>query len=112
MKPRRIPSLVWAALGGYADGDAMSAAFDEPGGLSYAGGILFVADTNNHAIRTIDLEESLVETLEFKNPEALVIDQDAVTILGGNTADSGIVQLDLQEVAVGEGYAHPELELA
>ena len=45
-------------LGGYADGDAMTAAFDEPGGLSYANGILYVADTNNHAIRTIDLEGS------------------------------------------------------
>ena len=98
-------------LGGYADGDAMTAAFDEPGGLSYANGILYVADTNNHAIRSIDLERGLVETLEFKNPEALVIDQDALTILGGNTADSGIVQLDLQEVAVGEGTLTLSLSL-
>ena len=98
-------------LGGYADGDAMTAAFDEPGGLSYARGILYVADTNNHAIRTIDLERGLVETLVFSNPEALVIDQDALTILGGNTADSGIVQLDLQEVAVGEGTLTLSLSL-
>ncbi|MCY4538287.1 MAG: thioredoxin-like domain-containing protein [Chloroflexi bacterium] len=90
-------------LGGYADGDASVAAFYEPGGLSYADGILYVADTNNHAIRTIDLEAGLVDTLEFSNPEALVIDPDAVTILGGNSADSNIVQLDTQNVATGEG---------
>ena len=89
--------------GGYADGDASVAAFYEPGGLSYADGILYVADTNNHAIRTIDLEAGLVDTLEFSNPEALVIDPEAVTILGGNSADSNIVQLDTQNVATGEG---------
>jgi hypothetical protein len=31
------------------------AEFDEPAGLAYAKGILYVADTNNHLIRTIDL---------------------------------------------------------
>lgn len=90
-------------LGGYADGDASVAAFDEPGGLSYADGILYVADTNNHAIRMIDLEAGLVETLEFSNPEALVIDPEAVTILGGNTADDEVIELDLQLLAPGEG---------
>ena len=30
--------------------------FDEPAGITYAAGKLYVADTNNHAIRTIDLE--------------------------------------------------------
>lgn len=97
--------------GGYADGDASVAAFYEPGGLSYADGILYVADTNNHAIRTIDLEAGLVDTLEFSNPEALVIDPEAVTILGGNRADSNIVQLDTQNVATGEGIISLSLSL-
>jgi thiol-disulfide isomerase/thioredoxin len=39
--------------------------FDEPGGLSAAGSTLFVADTNNHAIRTIDLETKAVATLKL-----------------------------------------------
>jgi len=30
--------------------------FDEPAGITYAGGMLYVADTNNHEIRTIDLD--------------------------------------------------------
>lgn len=98
-------------LGGYADGDASVAAFDEPGGLSYADGILYVADTNNHAIRTIDLEAGMVDTLEFSNPEALVIDPEALTILGGNSADSNIVQLDAQQVATGEGAISLSLSL-
>jgi thiol-disulfide isomerase/thioredoxin len=37
--------------------------FYQPGGLSVAAGSLFVADTNNHAIRVIDLMTSTVKTL-------------------------------------------------
>ena len=49
------------------NGDA-PAQFDEPAGLSYLNGKLYVADTNNHAIRVIDLEnDNAVTTLELKN---------------------------------------------
>jgi thiol-disulfide isomerase/thioredoxin len=41
--------------------------FREPAGLSYAAGKLYVADTNNHLIRVIDLEhESRVSTLTIE----------------------------------------------
>ena len=43
------------------------AGFDEPAGVSYAAGKLYVADTNNHRIRTIDLAGgNRVETLEIQ----------------------------------------------
>jgi thiol-disulfide isomerase/thioredoxin len=41
------------------------AAFDEPAGLSAAEGKLYVADTNNHLIRVIDLESKIVSTLSI-----------------------------------------------
>ena len=91
-------------LGGYADGGPAVAEFDEPGGISYADGILYVADTNNHVIRAIDLEAGLVDTFEFSNPEALVIESDTVTLLGGNTAENRTVELDLQLLAPGAGF--------
>jgi thiol-disulfide isomerase/thioredoxin len=43
--------------------------FNEPGGLSLAGSTLFVADTNNHEIRTIDLETLAVKTLDLSTVE-------------------------------------------
>ncbi len=89
-------------LGGYADGTADVAAFDEPGGLTYADNKLYIADTNNHVIRVIDLETEIVDTLMFSNPEALVINPDALTILGGNSADGMIVELDSLTLATGE----------
>ena len=37
--------------------------FNEPGGISYAGGKLYVADTNAHRIRVVDLKTKTVSTL-------------------------------------------------
>ncbi len=54
---------------GFQDGEA--ARFWEPGGLSYAAGKLYVADTNNNAIRVIDVASKVTTTLTFPNPEAL-----------------------------------------
>jgi len=89
--------------GGFRDGDATVAQFDEPGGLDYAGGKLYVADTNNHAIRVIDLDSGMVETVQFPNPQALTIESNAVTVLGGNAADDEQIQLQTQTVSAGDG---------
>lgn len=43
--------------------------FDEPAGLSVAGDVLYVADTNNHAIRVIDLKSKAVRTLTLTGVE-------------------------------------------
>jgi DNA-binding beta-propeller fold protein YncE len=51
---------------GSADGPANRAQFHEPGGIAIAGDTLFVADTNNHAIRKIDLRASIVSTLRIE----------------------------------------------
>ena len=99
-------------LGGYEDGDANVAQFDEPGGLSYADGFLYVADTNNHVIRTIDLADGTVDTFEFSNPEVLIIDPDALTLLGGNAGDSDYVAAGTFQVAPGDGAVNLNLILA
>jgi thiol-disulfide isomerase/thioredoxin len=39
--------------------------FYEPGGISVAGGELYVADTNNHKIRAVDLKTRAVRTIEL-----------------------------------------------
>ncbi|MGH8057490.1 MAG: NHL repeat-containing protein, partial [Candidatus Entotheonellia bacterium] len=48
---------------GYRDG--RQAQFYEPGGLSVAGGKLYIADTNNHMIRVADLATGDVVTLQL-----------------------------------------------
>jgi DNA-binding beta-propeller fold protein YncE len=46
--------------------DGMKASFYEPGGLSVAGDKLYVADTNNHAVRVVDLKTRQTSTLRIK----------------------------------------------
>jgi thiol-disulfide isomerase/thioredoxin len=56
---------------GTRDGDRKQAQFNEPGGISGTSKALFVADTNNHLIRKIDLETNKVSTVELKGLETL-----------------------------------------
>lgn len=66
---RRCTTLLGSGEEGFQDGD--SPRFDEPGGLCVAGDRLFIADTNNHAIRVADLESKSVSTLQLKPVERL-----------------------------------------
>jgi DNA-binding beta-propeller fold protein YncE len=51
---------------GNEDGPFETARFWEPGGLSLAGRRLYVADTNNHAVRVLDLDRREVTTLPIE----------------------------------------------
>ena len=50
---------------GNEDGSFEDARFWEPGGLGLAGRRLYVADTNNHAVRLLDLDRREVTTLRL-----------------------------------------------
>jgi len=49
---------------GFTDGKEPR--FYEPGGLSFAKNKLYIADTNNHAIRVVDMKTKEVSTLQMK----------------------------------------------
>jgi DNA-binding beta-propeller fold protein YncE len=53
------------------NGQFQQAAFNEPGGLAWLGGKLYVADTNNHQIRVLDPPSKTVTTLEIIGLEKL-----------------------------------------
>ena len=65
---RSSTTLVGTGSPGFVDGGPGSASFSEPGGLSIADGNIYVADTNNNAIRIVDMETWHVSTLELKWP--------------------------------------------
>jgi len=56
---------------GWTDGVAGAARFDEPGGLSAAGGLLYIADTNNHLVRVYNPADGSVSTLTLTNLSAI-----------------------------------------
>ena len=47
----------------FADGDYASAAFNHPQGMELVGDTLYVADTENHAIRRVNLTAAVVDTI-------------------------------------------------
>ena len=51
---------------GHDDGRASDATFYEPGGISATSNALYVADTNNHAIRLVRLDGGPTETVEIR----------------------------------------------
>jgi DNA-binding beta-propeller fold protein YncE len=63
-KTRTMKSVLGTGKSGQSDGTKPS--FYEPGGLSVANGKLYVADTNNHAIRSVDLKTKATTTLNIK----------------------------------------------
>jgi thiol-disulfide isomerase/thioredoxin len=62
-RQKNVKTLVGTGKPGQADG--VSPSFYEPGGLSIANGKLYVADTNNHAIRVVDLKTRNTTTLRI-----------------------------------------------
>jgi thiol-disulfide isomerase/thioredoxin len=67
-KARTVASLVGDVKGGRSDDPPR---FDEPGGLSLANGLLYVADTNNHAVRVVELNNgNKVRTLDLASVPA------------------------------------------
>ena len=59
-----VTTLFGTGQPGLEDGYGKQASFHEPAGLSVAGDLIFVADTNNHAIRVADIVTGSVSTLE------------------------------------------------
>lgn len=66
---RQSLTFLGSSMEGYRDGK--EPLFNEPGGLSIAGGKLFIADTNNHVIRVADLGTTEVTTLKIGPEERL-----------------------------------------
>jgi thiol-disulfide isomerase/thioredoxin len=81
---------------GTRDGDRKQAQFNEPGGITAISKALFVADTNNHIIRKIDLDSGKVSTLELKGLETLT--KQMVRKFRGR-----VVDVARQSIAPGQG---------
>ncbi|MGI8897462.1 MAG: thioredoxin-like domain-containing protein [Pyrinomonadaceae bacterium] len=64
---RSVKTLFGTGKPGQTDGTSPS--LYEPGGLSIANNKLYVADTNNHAIRVVDLKTKVVSTMRIKGLE-------------------------------------------
>ena len=76
---------------GQVDGPGDRAMFNEPCGLSCARGLLFIADTNNHSIRTVDLDTGNVSTVRLRKVGRLIPAPSSPRTLPPATVRAGIV---------------------
>jgi thiol-disulfide isomerase/thioredoxin len=58
-----LQQVIGSGLRGKKDGSFAEAQFDHPHGMELVGQKLYVADTENHMVRTVDLEKKTVTTL-------------------------------------------------
>ena len=82
--------------GGFADGTLADAAFTGPGAIAFSNGGLYVAEIQHDAIRYIDLDAGLVQTIVdggANDPEAVIVVGD--TLYVGDSFDSQINSFDL-----------------
>ncbi|HEX6648567.1 MAG TPA: thioredoxin-like domain-containing protein [Pyrinomonadaceae bacterium] len=106
-KKQTVTSLFGTGKPGQADGTSPS--FYEPAGLALANDKLYVADTNNHAIRVVDLKSKKTSTLRLNGltPPAKNV-QALETAVGPNAEEvkaasqklragaSGVLQIDVE----------------
>lgn len=55
--------IIGNGMAALADGDFKTASFKRPQGMALDGNVLYIADTENHAIRLVDLTAKKVETI-------------------------------------------------
>jgi DNA-binding beta-propeller fold protein YncE len=68
----RVLAVIGGGTPGFRDGDFSTAQFDHPQGLalSASGNTLYIADTDNHALRAVDLQRHRVTTLAGTGTQA------------------------------------------
>ena len=66
LNPVDNTSITFSGDGHAGFTDGKEPRFYEPGGLSFANNKLYIADTNNHAIRVVDMKTKEVITLQIK----------------------------------------------
>jgi thiol-disulfide isomerase/thioredoxin len=70
MADRSVKEVIGSGESGLGDGDFGQATFHHPQGMAYDGKVLYVADTENHAIRLVDFEKRRVATIAGTGQQA------------------------------------------
>jgi hypothetical protein len=96
-KNKTVQTFLGTGKAGQTDG--LTAQFYEPGGISLANGKLFVADTNNHAVRVVDLKTRTVSTLKI---EGLTPPKITENLPEGFSPNLSEFKTDTQSVSVNE----------
>jgi hypothetical protein len=100
-KSRTVRSFLGTGHPGQTDGPRPS--FYEPAGLSLANGHLYIADTNNHAVRVVDLKTKRTSTLRIKDLQPPAASTSVELASGAPEPNSEAVELAPQHLRAASG---------
>jgi len=107
-KAEKVTSLLGTGKPGQSDGSTPS--FYEPAGLALANGNLYVADTNNHAIRVVDLKTKRASTLKINGLTPPMKNVQALETASGPNAEE--IKVAAQKLRAGtDGALQIDVEL-
>lgn len=75
-----VSEVIGSGEAGLKDGSYAEATFDKPQGMTLEGDTLYVADTENHVIRRVDLAGKSVETIAGTGKQARVFNQSGPSL--------------------------------
>ncbi|MEX0727801.1 MAG: thioredoxin-like domain-containing protein, partial [Planctomycetaceae bacterium] len=76
----KLLDIIGSGAIGNADGDYETACFDHPQGVDLVGNMLYVADTENHLLRAVDLDAKQVSTLAGTGKQAALREKGGVAL--------------------------------
>ena len=91
MQTRNVSTLAGSGYAGMCDGYGCAALFHSPQGVfAFSDGVLLVADTGNHCLRTLDCKNKQVTTvIEVENPTSIrQYDADGLLVTHGDGEQS------------------------
>jgi thiol-disulfide isomerase/thioredoxin len=104
---RSVNGFAGSGKPGQADGNKPS--FYEPGGLAVTADKLYVADTNNHAIRVVDLKTKETKTLQIKGLQPPPVNQTATSDEVAPNAEE--ITLPIQKLRAADSQVVVNVEL-
>jgi thiol-disulfide isomerase/thioredoxin len=108
-KTRVVKTFLGTGKPGQTDGSA--AAFYEPGGLAVANGNLYIADTNNHAVRVVDLKTKQTSTLNIKGLQPPAVSAANGSNESETTPNREEAKLPKQTLRTGDGALVIQVDL-
>ncbi|MEP6819537.1 MAG: thioredoxin-like domain-containing protein [bacterium] len=109
-KARKVMTYLGTGKPGQSDGAA--ATFYEPAGLTIANGKLYIADTNNHAVRIVDMKTKQTSTLNIRGLQPPTLNagvESDLTESGPNAEEINLVTQNLRAASNGELVVNVEL---
>ena len=76
---KELKTLAGTDTSGFLNSNANESSFNEPSSIAKQNHLIYIADTNNHSIRILDLKTNTVKSFDFELSEKLFINRNQIS---------------------------------